>query len=121
MAGSRDPETILKEAGQIHPDVEGYLRQSRFAAAWAVIRKNSRDEGQLRRQFHGWFDGLKTLKLVHHLSRSVFPMVDLLAGVNGLLVLSGGPPFQEPRPGSLADDHAWLQMLEALRSAFPFS
>ena len=56
--------TILKEAGQIHPDVEGYLRQSRFAAAWAVIRKNSRDEGQLRRQFHGWFDGLKTLKLV---------------------------------------------------------
>ena len=58
----RDPETILAEADRIHARLEEYLRLSRFAADWTVIRKNCRDPGHLRRQFHVWFDGLKTLK-----------------------------------------------------------
>ena len=117
----RDPETILNGANRIHARLEEYLRLSRFAADWTVIRKNCRDAGHLRRQFHVWFDGLKTLKLVHHLSRSDFPSVPLFDGLNELIALRGRPLSRVLSPGGIPKLDVQLRILEALRSDFPHS
>jgi hypothetical protein len=117
----RDPGTILNGANRIHVRLDEYLRLSRFAADWTVIRKNCRDEGHLRRQFHVWFDGLKTLKLVHHLSRSDFPSVRLFDGLNELIALRGRPFSQVLSAGGIPKLDVQLRILEALRSDFPHS
>ena len=117
----RDPETILNGAKCIHTRLEEYLRLSRFATDWTVIRKNCRAAGQLRRQFHVWFDGLKTLKLVHHLSRSVFPSVPMFDGLNDLIALWGRPLSGVLSPGGITKLDSQLRILETLRSDFPCS
>jgi hypothetical protein len=117
----RDAGTILNGAKRIHVCLDEYLRLSRFAADWTVIRKNCRDAGHLQRQFHVWFDGLKTLKLVHHLSRSDFPSVPLFDGLNELIALQGRPLSQALSPGDIPKLDVQLRILEALRSDFPHS
>ena len=117
----RDPEAILIGARSIHSLLEEYLRLSRFAADWSVIRKNCSDAGHLRRQFHVWFDGLKTLKLVHHLGRSAFPPIPMFNGLKKLIALWDRPLSRViPHRGiPKLDDQ--LHILEALRSDFPHS
>lgn len=88
---ARDADEILGHAGGIHPCLEEYLRQSAFGRAWRSIRKHGRDADQLRRQFHVWFDGLKTLRLIRHLGRSAFPPVPMAAGLSVLLEWMGVP------------------------------
>ncbi|MBA4421555.1 MAG: hypothetical protein C0390_00485 [Syntrophus sp. (in: bacteria)] len=117
----RDPEVILSGARRIHALLEEYLRLSRFAADWTVIRKNCRDAGHLRRQFHVWFDGLKTLKLVHHLSRSTFPSIPMFDGLKKLIALWDRPLAQLIPPGGIPKLNDQLHILEALRFDFPHS
>jgi hypothetical protein len=118
----RDPETIRADAGRIHVRLEEYLRMSGFDANWRAIRANSRDSGHLRRQFHIWFDGLKTLKMIHHLSRSAFPMLPLFDGLRGLLDRVGGaiPSLPAALEKSPAPELRW-RILQELRSRFPAS
>jgi hypothetical protein len=120
-APDRNPESILADAGRIHPQLETYLRTSRFAENWLVIRKNSGDPGQLRRQFHVWFDGLKTLRLVHHLSRSAYPLVPMFNGPTGDIPLAGRPLCRVDSPGVIPEPEEQFQILTSLRADFPYS
>jgi hypothetical protein len=117
----RDCEAILAEARHIHVRLEEYLRMSRFAEDWRTIRNNCNEPVQLRRQFHVWFDGLKTLRLVNHLSRSAFPLVSLFDGLAQLIELIGlpFPPAKFPHRIPEIDDQ--YKILAALRSVFPRS
>jgi hypothetical protein len=115
-------DALLADARKIHPDLKGYLDLSRFAMDWPVIRRNCPDAEHRRRQFHVWFDGLKTLRLVHYLSRSAFPPVPMFEGLQGLLDRTGqeissitGIPAGTPGPDIQS------RILEELRSRFPES
>ncbi|MCE5263194.1 MAG: hypothetical protein LLG97_06630 [Deltaproteobacteria bacterium] len=118
----RGAEAMLAAAQKIHPALGAYLDLSRFAVDWPVIRRNCPDPAHLRRQFHIWFDGLRTLRLVHHFDRSVFPPVPLFAGLKGLLdglgetidELAGSPAAEPGIDGQ-------LRILAELRSRFPRS
>jgi hypothetical protein len=117
----RDCEAILSEVRHIHVRLEEYLRMSHFAADWQSIRRNCRAPRHLRRQFHVWFDGLKTLRLVHHLSRYAFPLVSMFDGLAELLNLVGSPLRSlAVREGIPAIDDQY-RILAGLRSAFPRS
>jgi hypothetical protein len=120
-APDRDPETILAGAGSIHPQLAIYLRENRFVENWTVIRKNSTDPGQLRRQFHVWFDGLKTLRLVHHLSRSTYPPVPMFNGPTGDIPLAGRPSRKTGSVGVIPDPQEQFRRLMSLRADFPYS
>ncbi|MEW6334637.1 MAG: hypothetical protein AB1558_10225 [Thermodesulfobacteriota bacterium] len=117
----RDPDSILRDAGSIHGELAAYLRMCRFVETWRLIRQNSRDPGQLRRQFQTWFDGLKTLRLVHHLSRSTFSPVPMFDAVNGHVPLAGRPFGLAGACGGVPDPDEQYRMLTALRAAYPFS
>ncbi|MBM4314874.1 MAG: glycosyltransferase family 2 protein [Deltaproteobacteria bacterium] len=120
-APDRDPERILADAARILPELETYLRASRFAESWLVIRKNSGDRGQLRRQFHVWFDGLKTLRLVHHLSRTAFPRVPMFDGPAGDIPLAGRSYSRARTPGAIPEPEEQYRILTKLRADFPCS
>ena len=64
-------QNIQIQAEEISPELGKYLRQAGFAAAWEKLRKNSRDQASLLTAFHSWFDGLRTLRLIHHLSDTI--------------------------------------------------
>lgn len=120
-APDRDPEAILAGAGLVHPQLEAYLRASRFAPDWLVIRKNSGDPGQLRRQFMVWFDGLKTLRLVHHLSRSAYPLVPMFDGPTGDIPLAGRPLCRGRSRGGIPEPEEQFRILTLMRADFHYS
>jgi hypothetical protein len=112
----RKPTNILAEARLIHPCMEEYLLLTRFDAAWRSIQKNSLDPGQLRMQFPVWFDGLKTLKLVRHLSRSAFQMLPMFHALQGLLAMTGRKYSFGLSPASIPPIDTQIQILNAMRS-----
>ncbi len=66
-------EEIRVKAERISKDLGAYLDSIRFPAVWQKLQKNFRDRATLLTGFHSWFDGLKTMKLVHHLSAGPLP------------------------------------------------
>ena len=118
----RGSEAILTAALKIHSGLKEYLYLSRFAKDWQGIRRNCPDPVHLRRQFHVWFDGLKTLKLVHHLSRAAFPPVPMFEGLQRML---RGMSRQIPSLAAISEGVPGLdvqfRILEELRSHFPGS
>ncbi|MCX5836955.1 MAG: hypothetical protein NTW71_00270 [Deltaproteobacteria bacterium] len=118
----RGSEAILTAARKIHSGLKAYLDLSRFAIDWPVIRRNCPDAEHLRRQFHVWFDGLKTLRLVHHLSRSAFPPAPMFEGLKGLLTRMGQAiPSIAGIPAGIPEPDIQFRILEELRFRFPES
>jgi len=68
-----DGNFLRLQAREISPDLEAFLELNRFEEIRWKLRRNNPDRGALIKAFHGWFDGLKTMKLIHHLSDGPFP------------------------------------------------
>ena len=63
-------EELLAASAEIDPELACYLEQSGFAPVWERLGLNCASPEALTTAFHGWFDALKTVRLVHHLSLS---------------------------------------------------
>jgi hypothetical protein len=59
---------LLEAGAAVDPQLEVYLRQAGFERVWERLREHASGADGLRGAFHGWFDALKTVRLVHHLS-----------------------------------------------------
>jgi hypothetical protein len=59
---------LTREAAAIHEDLADHLREVDFSASWERLRRNHARPESLLKAFHGWFDGLGSLRLIHHLS-----------------------------------------------------
>ena len=75
---------ILTEAKKIHPELFNYLENRRFKTNWEKILENSKSVKQLEYQRINWFDAFETLKLIHHLRDTSFPMMNIESGVEKL-------------------------------------
>lgn len=82
-------ETIIKEVKNIHRELFNFLENRGFSKDWDQILLNSKSEKQLKYQRKNWFDAFKTLKLMHHLRDTSFPMVDIKSGVEKLFNMVG--------------------------------
>jgi hypothetical protein len=95
MAGSH-PETsgnsLLAKASLVSPHLPQYLEGVRFEEVWGKLQNNHQDLARFSTAFHGWFDGLKTMKLVHHLSASTFPRCEPEEAMPGLLAWAEAKP-----------------------------
>ena len=76
--------TLLAMAGEIHPAVRTFLEEKGFPAAWGKIRQNAKGDRQLLQQFHGWFDGFKTFKLIRFLSGEACPPAFMFKALESL-------------------------------------
>ncbi len=66
-------ESLLASAKAIHPELNIYLNSQNFTEQWPKLQGQSSTSEKLRAQFHSWFDGFKTLKLIHHLRDNAYP------------------------------------------------
>lgn len=88
-APDRETAEIMIQAGQIDARLLAFLELHQFAAAWSRIRKNVKRREGLQRHFHCWFDGFKTLKLVHFLTDQALPQINMFSALERLLRLMG--------------------------------
>jgi hypothetical protein len=83
---------LMAGAREISPHLAEYLEDGRFAEAWQGLRRNHPDPHRLLAAFHGWFDGLRTMKLIHHLSARELPRCTPAEALPGLLLMAGAKP-----------------------------
>ena len=84
---------LLASSAQLDPELAGYLEQAGFAAVWERLGRNSASPEALTVAFHGWFDALKTVRLIHHLSQS-YPRCRADRSLPELLQFCGIAPEQ---------------------------
>jgi len=78
----RDASELLGGAGGISPQLREFLEVNRFEEIWPRLQQNAAHHEGLKSQFHRWFDGFKTLKLIHFLRDHQlprFPIFDAIA------------------------------------------
>lgn len=81
--------SLLAKAAAVSPPLADYLEITGFPGVWEKLRRNHGKEEALRSAFHDWFDGLKTMKLIHHLSALPFPRCEPEEALPPLLAWAG--------------------------------
>jgi len=85
LSNNFTPEEYLSEAKKIHKSLFAFLNEQKFGQRWSDILRTAKSDEQLRRQKNIWFDGFKTLKLIHYLRDNGFPLQPMFASLNLLL------------------------------------
>ena len=62
-----DADEYLKNAKEIDPALHSFLIENSFKESWEKIVLNSKTNEQIQKQKMIWFDGFRTLKLIHYL------------------------------------------------------
>ncbi|MGB8317580.1 MAG: hypothetical protein WCE54_05620 [Ignavibacteriaceae bacterium] len=78
-------QEYLKTAENIHPDLYQFLVLNNFENSWDKILNNSKSLSQLEKQKLYWFDGFRTLKLIHYLRDNSFPLIDMFDALDYIL------------------------------------
>ena len=68
--------SLFNKAGEILPELKDFLVSRKFEDAWDRISASSKTSEQLEKQKKFWFDGFRTLKLIHFLRDSVYPDIE---------------------------------------------
>jgi hypothetical protein len=87
-----DGAALFDHSVGISPSLAEYLQINHFAEVWDKLRRNHPLQRALMPAFHGWFDGLKTMKLVHYLSEVPFPRCEPDDALAELFVWRGLEP-----------------------------
>ena len=66
---NNDIDTILLEAQKIHTEIPKFLISEKIELIWSGLKKSSPTEKHFIKQFHRWFDALKTLKFLKYFSK----------------------------------------------------
>jgi hypothetical protein len=86
-----DGGQLLAAARAIEPELTRFLKDQEFSRVWTRLQENTSNDDTLHAQFHRWFDGLRTLKLIHHLREHGYPEQNMLDSIVRLLEAVGLP------------------------------
>jgi hypothetical protein len=76
---------LLKSAKEIDNNLFMFLSGQGFEIDWQRILDNSKTGEQIQRQKIRWFDGFRTLKLIHFFRENDFPMINMFTALDILL------------------------------------
>lgn len=82
-------DELLQEAGRISPALKDFLMQQNFPSDFSRILQNARKPDQLKRQKDSWFDGFRTLKLIHYLRDNGYPSVNMFTALDQMFSFLG--------------------------------
>jgi len=111
----KDAGEILILAEKIHPLLESFLRVNNFSVIWHRLRENSKSSDGLYRQFLSWFDGFKSLRLIHHLTENGISRVEMFTALTELLEIMGRSYPERTAPDQTPDLGVQLKILGYLR------
>ncbi len=75
----------LFEAKEINNELYNFLIEQNFSNDWGKILLNSKTEKQIFKQKIRWFDGFKTLKLIHYLRDKSYPLFNMFDALDEML------------------------------------
>ena len=84
-----DASVLLCGAARISPVLHPFLEQAGFRDTWENLKKHNRAGEKLTAAFHSWFDGFRTMRLVHELSDQRYPRIEPETAVAPLLERAG--------------------------------
>ena len=58
--------SLLSKTNKIHPQFNTFIKEEGISKVWIKLQQNSKSNKQFINQFHRWFDGLKTIKLLKY-------------------------------------------------------
>ena len=61
---------LIKQMDNIHFDLTDFLIKEGLKDIWNNLQKNAPSKPHFFKQFHRWFDGLKTIRLLKHFSET---------------------------------------------------
>jgi len=108
-------DEILEYAEKIFIPLKHFLEENSFQKNWENIIRNSKTEKQLDKQKQFWFDGFKSLKLIHFLRDNGFPLVNTFAAVEQMLGLSKYDNSQFEKASDIPSIEIQVQYLNILR------
>ncbi len=108
-------EDYLKEANKINPELCNFLSEHNLKQNWNKILSNSKDDRQLSIQKQRWFDGFRTLKLIHHLRDTLFPLVNMFDALDILFKHLSLPSIKE-RYSDIPNISVQKKYLQTLRN-----
>ncbi len=82
---------LLESSKEIDLQLYEFLIQQHFHEDWKKILANSKTLEQLNRQKRNWFDGFKTLKLIHYLRDTKYPMINMFDAIDKLFGMMRNP------------------------------
>lgn len=77
-------DLLLASAKEIDFRLYEFLTQQKFQEDWKKILANSKTIEQINRQKKNWFDGFRTLKLIHYLRDSDYPLMNMFDAIDKL-------------------------------------
>ncbi len=109
------PDKYLAAAKDMSRYLYEFLKEQRFEESWKRILSNSKTEEQINKQKFFWFDGFRTLKLIHYLRDNGFPELNMFLALDLFLQELN---YQTPKAGntipSLAIQVEYLEILRKL-------
>lgn len=80
-------EEYINRAAEIHIELKNFLIAQTFITTWNRILNETENESQIQKQKLFWFDGFRTLKLIHHLRDNALPMINNIEAMDRLFNL----------------------------------
>ena len=84
-----NPQDVLNQAREIHTELYNFLIQNNYLKQWEKILSNTKSVRQLTHQKKIWFDGFRTLKLIHHLRDTAFPEINMFDALDMFFINLG--------------------------------
>lgn len=78
-------EGYINHAEQIDSSLADFLIDQSFREAWTKIINETNKVDQLQKQKYFWFDGFRTLKLIHYMRDTSYPTVSMFDALDQLL------------------------------------
>jgi hypothetical protein len=107
----------LQKAKEIHIELFNFLREQNFERNLDKILLNAKDEKHLQSQKIRWFDGFRTLKLIHHLRDKAFPLMNMFDALDILFEYCNLSSVRNRNGKEIPGESIQKEYLNILRSA----
>lgn len=97
-----DARELLTRSVAISAALEEFLVQEKFQDVWPGLCRNHGDAKMRLASLHGWFDGLKTTRLIHHLTHGGWPRLTAIQALPELFLKAGLPTSNDPEQQLIA-------------------
>ncbi len=108
-------EDYMMEAKNICYSLYQFLVTNKFEQSWERVLKNTKSIDQISRQKKLWFDGFKTLKLIHHLRDYEFPSENMFDALDKIFRLIDLDFTLTNNPGEIPNILVQEKYLQKLR------
>lgn len=113
---SRSEAQIMEGARRIHPGLADFLIDRKFLSLWPKVRGNLKHDRTHKRQFHNWFDGFETLKLINYFTNAYYPKIAMFPALENILDRLGIKGLQEMDTAGAPPMDAKMMILKDLRT-----